>query len=68
MTESDKQLDSPYVPQDSVISVNKKQLPLSCPLPDGQVWDLHPRVYLPIEKTGQASCPYCGAQYKLVAS
>ncbi|PWK53998.1 zinc-finger domain-containing protein [Pleionea mediterranea] len=64
MTDTDKQ----NVPQDSVIQVNKSQLPLSCPLPDGQVWNLHPRVYLPIEKTGQASCPYCGAQYKLAAS
>ncbi|MEW8497219.1 MAG: zinc-finger domain-containing protein [Candidatus Thiodiazotropha taylori] len=26
---------------------------------------LHPRVYLPIEKTGSATCPYCGARYQL---
>ncbi|MCU0972309.1 MAG: zinc-finger domain-containing protein [Gammaproteobacteria bacterium] len=26
---------------------------------------MHPRVFLPIEKTGQATCPYCGAQYVL---
>jgi uncharacterized Zn-finger protein len=29
------------------------------------VWNSHPRVYLPIEKTGQAKCPYCGADYIL---
>ncbi|RLW61770.1 MAG: hypothetical protein B6D70_08775, partial [gamma proteobacterium symbiont of Stewartia floridana] len=23
------------------------------------------RVYLPIEKTGSATCPYCGARYQL---
>jgi uncharacterized Zn-finger protein len=31
-------------------------------------WDAHPRVYLDIEKMGEASCPYCGAVYILVDS
>ncbi|MAZ77481.1 MAG: hypothetical protein CMF39_02250 [Legionellaceae bacterium] len=47
------------------IEVNPSDLPLSCP-PDGdRVWDAHPRVYLPIEETGQETCPYCGAVYHL---
>jgi uncharacterized Zn-finger protein len=25
----------------------------------------HPRVYLPIQQTGWAKCPYCGAEYTL---
>jgi uncharacterized Zn-finger protein len=29
------------------------------------VHELHPRVFLPIEKTGEVTCPYCGAKYKL---
>lgn len=29
------------------------------------IWDAHPRVYLAIEETGKAVCPYCGAQYIL---
>jgi uncharacterized Zn-finger protein len=41
-------------------------LPLSCPMPGMYLWNSHPRVYLPIEETGQAKCPYCGATYKLV--
>ena len=45
--------------------VTRDQLPLSCPLPEDEVWNMHPRVYLPIEKTGEAVCPYCGAHYKL---
>ncbi|TDJ10768.1 MAG: zinc-finger domain-containing protein, partial [Gammaproteobacteria bacterium] len=24
-----------------------------------------PKVYLPIEETGEAKCPYCGAEYTL---
>lgn len=45
--------------------VSKKDLPLSCPMSDMRLWDAHPRVYLPIESTGEAACPYCGAEYVL---
>jgi len=45
--------------------VNRQDLPLSCPMPNMVLWDSHPRVYLPIEKTGKAMCPYCGAKYIL---
>ncbi|MDQ3960673.1 MAG: zinc-finger domain-containing protein, partial [Pseudomonadota bacterium] len=30
------------------------------------LWNSHPRVYLPIEATGEAKCPYCGADFVLV--
>ncbi len=43
-------------------------LPLSCPMPQMRLWDAHPKVYLPIEETGKATCPYCGAQYVLVSA
>ena len=46
-------------------AVTRKDLPLSCPTPDMEVWNMHPKVYLPIEKTGSAVCPYCGARYEL---
>jgi uncharacterized Zn-finger protein len=46
--------------------VSRSDLPLSCPMPNQKLWNAHPRVYLPIEETGEASCPYCGARYKLV--
>ena len=45
--------------------VRRADLPLSCPTPDMALWNSHPRVYLPIEETGRASCPYCGAEYQL---
>jgi uncharacterized Zn-finger protein len=51
---------------DAVIEVSRADLPLSCPRPQDEVWNMHPRVYLPIEKTGEAVCPYCGARYRLV--
>ena len=42
--------------------VTRADLPLSCPMPGMQLWNSHPRVYLAIEKTGQAVCPYCSAE------
>jgi uncharacterized Zn-finger protein len=45
--------------------VTQTDLPLSCPMPKMVLWNAHPRVYLPIESTGEASCPYCGAFYIL---
>lgn len=48
-----------------IIEIEPTQLPLHCPLPEHSVWNAHPRVFLPIEKTGEAACPYCGTHYKL---
>jgi len=50
----------------SEYEVKRADLPLSCPTPEQQLWNSHPRVYLSIEQTGSASCPYCGARYRLV--
>lgn len=46
--------------------VRRGDLPLSCPMPDMALWNSHPKVYLPIEASGAATCPYCGARYVLV--
>jgi uncharacterized Zn-finger protein len=46
--------------------VTRADLPLHCPLDGMSLWNSHPRVYLPIEATGTAKCPYCGADYVLV--
>ena len=45
--------------------VEKKDLPLHCPLPEMSLWNSHPRVYLPIEESGKAKCPYCGTEFTL---
>jgi uncharacterized Zn-finger protein len=47
--------------------VRSKDLPLSCPMPGMDLWNSHPKVYLPIAETGEAKCPYCGARYRLQA-
>lgn len=46
--------------------VSKKNLPLHCPMDGTDLWNSHPRVFLSIEKTGTAKCPYCGATYILI--
>ena len=45
--------------------VSRADLPLSCPMPGMELWNSHPKVYLPIEKSGECKCPYCGAVYVL---
>jgi uncharacterized Zn-finger protein len=47
------------------IEVTENDLPLHCPLPSMLLWNSHPRVFLPIENTGEALCPYCGTHYTL---
>jgi uncharacterized Zn-finger protein len=47
------------------VEVGEGDLPLHCPLPSQKLWNTHPRVYLPIENTGEARCPYCSTLYKL---
>ena len=47
------------------VEVSRAELPLSCPQPSEKIWNAHPRVYLPIEESGEASCPYCGTHYVL---
>jgi len=48
-----------------LVEVTAADLPLHCPLASQKLWNTHPRVYLPIEMTRQARCPYCGTLYKL---
>ena len=43
--------------------ITRADLPLSCPMPGMSLWNSHPRVYLPIEASGEGRCPYCGAAY-----
>ena len=51
---------------ESRYEVTRADLPLSCPMPDMAVWNSHPKVYLPVEETGEAKCPYCGAEFRLI--
>lgn len=51
--------------QQKTYFIDAKDLPLSCPMDTMELWNAHPRVYLPIEKTGKEVCPYCGACYVL---
>ena len=45
--------------------VTRADLPLHCPMPGMSLWNSHPRVFLPIDQSGEERCPYCGAVYVL---
>jgi uncharacterized Zn-finger protein len=34
-------------------------------MPGMYLWNSHPKVFLPVEETGAAKCPYCSAEYYL---
>ena len=51
---------------ESRYEITRADLPLSCPMPGMAVWNSHPKVYLPVEETGEAKCPYCGAEFRLI--
>ncbi len=48
-----------------IYEVARADLPLHCPTDTMALWNSHPRVYLAIEATGKAKCPYCGTDYIL---
>ncbi|HFB65447.1 MAG TPA: zinc-finger domain-containing protein [Aeromonadales bacterium] len=48
-----------------IVEVTAKDLPLHCPTDESSRWAEHPRVFLPLEKTNEVVCPYCGTIYRL---
>ncbi len=57
---------TPKTPNDKkTFEVKRAQLPLHCPTAEMSLWNSHPRVFLSIEDTGQATCPYCGTIFTL---
>ncbi len=50
---------------EKIYHISHNDLPLSCPMPSMRIWDSHPRVYLPVDETGDEICPYCGARFIL---
>jgi len=46
----------------TTISVTSSE-PVCCPPKDQDHWNQHPRVYLSLEKNGEANCPYCGNHF-----
>ena len=38
--------------------VRAGDLPLSCPMPGMYLWNSHPKVYLPVEETGEHSLEF----------
>lgn len=49
------------------VEVTEKDLPLHCPSDQSSDWAEHPRVFLPLDKTNEVVCPYCGTTYKKVS-
>ena len=50
-----------------VYKISESDLPICCPMPDMEIWNSHPRVYIPLDKqeNPEDMCPYCGAKFEL---
>ena len=46
------------------VIVSEKDLPLHCPSSQSSAWAEHPKVYLPLDKADEVTCPYCGTIYR----
>lgn len=70
MAQAEKHLgksDAGYIEANSQnrYEITRADLPLHCPMKGMSLWNSHPRVFLPIDRTGEERCPYCGAVYVL---
>ena len=65
MSELKDKMVSNMACENTVYHIDASSLPLSCPTADMPLWNGHPRVFLPIETTGEAVCPYCNATFIL---
>jgi len=65
VTNMDKNSNTIEANAENRYEVTRADLPLHCPMDGMSLWNSHPRVYLPVEDTGKAKCPYCGADYVL---
>ncbi len=43
--------------------ITQPDRPVCCPPLDQCLWNSHPRVYLALDATGKARCPYCSAVF-----
>jgi uncharacterized Zn-finger protein len=59
-------MEEPVTNSQRHIEITVDDLPLHCPMPSMILWNAHPRVYMPIQKTGESLCPYCGTKYLLI--
>lgn len=45
------------------VKIMTTDMPLSCPLPNMTLWNMHPKVYLALDEDNHAMCPYCSTHY-----
>ena len=50
---------------ENLYKITAANLPLHCPMDGMSLWNSHPKVYLSLDESGKAKCPYCGADYVL---
>ncbi len=50
---------------DRKVTISQNDLPIYCPSSESSLWAEHPKVYLQLDSSKQATCPYCNTKYVL---
>lgn len=61
------QLTKFFMQAKNIVELDLHDIPAYCPNPAMPLWSSHPKVYLDLSHTGQATCPYCSTEYRLKA-
>lgn len=47
------------------VTIKSADLPVTCPLEGDEVWRMHPKVTVPLDRTNRYVCPYCSRIFEL---
>ncbi|WP_434777764.1 zinc-finger domain-containing protein [Neisseria sp. Ec49-e6-T10] len=47
------------------VEIFAEDMPLHCPPDNVTLWNMHPKVFLPLDADKKARCPYCSTLYQL---
>ena len=64
-TVGDVGLSTPNAKNSYEVTVD--DLPVHCPVQGSSLWNSHPQVFIAFDAKGNGKCPYCGADYHIVA-
>lgn len=47
------------------VTIRSTDLPVTCPMETDEVWNMHPKVTIPLDRTDSYVCPYCSRVFEL---
>ncbi|AWD32624.1 hypothetical protein CKSOR_00518 [Candidatus Kinetoplastibacterium sorsogonicusi] len=55
-----------HIVQKRIIEIKSKDVSICCPMPNENIWNLHPKIFLKITAPdNKVKCPYCNTEYRI---